>query len=274
MKKVATIILNRNLPVVTDKLVEHINFYDKDLTDIYVIESGSDPTNLSQYATWYADWEDARKNGLRYARGMNYGLKKLIEEKKFEEYEAFFLLTNDTELEAKETINPLLEILKSNTKIGILSPCSEIWGERFLLNKKSTKFFWFIHNNAYFLRKEFIKDIYNIEEKSYEKLLFDGENFRGYGLEHELIAKAYINDWAAAITRDVIANENESHLITKADLIKTDSHNDNVKLYVDEGLKWMKKKYGFKSHWSMQQYVKMFYDMFFEMHPELLNYKI
>ena len=42
MKKVATIILNRNLPEVTDKLCEHIKFYDGELTDIYVVEAGSD----------------------------------------------------------------------------------------------------------------------------------------------------------------------------------------------------------------------------------------
>ena len=35
--------------------------------------------------------------------------------------------------------------------------------------------------------------------------LFDGNNFRGYGSEHEPIAKAYANDWAAAITSEVWA---------------------------------------------------------------------
>ena len=36
MKKVATLILNRNLPEVTDSLYEHIERTDGNLTDIFV----------------------------------------------------------------------------------------------------------------------------------------------------------------------------------------------------------------------------------------------
>ena len=39
-------------------------------------------------------------------------------------------------------------------------------------------------------------------------------------------------------------------------------------------LQWMENKYGFKSKWSMQMYVKTFYDQFFDYNPELLKYKI
>ena len=41
MKPVATIILNRNLPEITDKLYKHLKKFDGKETDIYVIESGS-----------------------------------------------------------------------------------------------------------------------------------------------------------------------------------------------------------------------------------------
>ena len=34
------------------------------------------------------------------------------------------------------------------------------------------------------------------------------------------------------------------------------------------------KKYGFSSKWSMNMYVKNFYDKFFEYYPEYKNYKI
>ena len=37
-KRVATIILNRNLPGVTDALYSHLFQYDIDYTDIYVIK--------------------------------------------------------------------------------------------------------------------------------------------------------------------------------------------------------------------------------------------
>jgi hypothetical protein len=104
--------------------------------------------------------------------------------------------------------------------------------------------------------------------------LFDGTNFRGYGSESELIAKAYANDWAAAITTQVLAYENESHLLNQADLIKTEGYEANFALYLDEGRFWMRNKYGFNSRWSMQQYVKSFYDNFFAFHPECEPYRI
>ena len=114
MKKVATLILNRNLPEVTDRLYSHIEKYDGEYTDIFVIEAGSDKDKLSARTTWYADWPEAKKEGLRYARGMNYGLSMLYKENKFYNYDAFFLLTNDTELEEKKTIKTLVEIFNSH----------------------------------------------------------------------------------------------------------------------------------------------------------------
>jgi hypothetical protein len=274
MKRVATIILNRNLPEVTDTLYAHLQLYDGDATDIFVVEAGSDSNNLSKNATWHANWPEAKAHGLRYSRGMNYGLSQLWKENKFKRYDAFFLLTNDTELQQKKTIEPLIEILDQHPRVGILSPCSQRWGEKFLLEKQSIKYFWFIHNNAYLLKREFVESIFNENEPDVMNFLFDGSNFRGYGSESELIAKAYANDWGAAITSFIWAGENESHLLEKADLIKTEAFEENLNLYVQEGRAWMRKKYGFNSHWSMQQYVKNFYDRFFEFHPEYMKYKL
>ena len=104
--------------------------------------------------------------------------------------------------------------------------------------------------------------------------MFDGNNFRGYCSESELIAKAYANDWAAAITSEVWSSENESYLLQRAKKIKTESYQKNLQLYIKEGKKWMLNKYGFNSKWSMNLYSKSFYDSFFEFHPEFSNYKI
>lgn len=273
-KRIATLILNRNLKETTDKLVEHLKKYDGDFTDIFVIEAGSDNDRLSRYCTWHANWPDAINHGLRYSRGMNYGLSQMWLDGNFEKYDAFFLLTNDTEFGQEQTLSPLLSIFDQNSSIGILSPCSKSWGEKLLLEHQPTKFFWFIHNTAYLLRREFIEAICNKEQPDFMNFLFDGTNFRGFGSESELIAKAYANDWAAAITKEVWVEENESHLLNHADIIKTESYSDNLKLYVEEGQRWMKTKYGFNSRWSMQQYVKSFYDRFFEFHPEYISYKI
>ena len=274
MKKIATIILNRNLPEVTERLYEHLSKYDGSQTDIYVVEAGSDASKLSRYTTWHANSADELTNGLRYGRGMNFGLVQLLKEGKFDQYDDFFLLTNDTEFKAGATLSPLMEIMNKHPRLGVLSPCSERWGERLLLKNETTKYFWFIHNNAYLLRREFIESICDKDQPDVMDFLFDGTNFRGYGTEHELIAKAYANDWAAAITSQVWASENESHLLDHADQIKTEDYEENLKLYITEGRRWMRKKYGFNSHWSMQQYVKGFYDKFFEFHPEYFKFKI
>tara|TARA_B100000780_G_C20993679_1_gene397423 strand:+ start:36 stop:863 length:828 start_codon:yes stop_codon:yes gene_type:complete len=273
-KSVCTIILNRNLPEVTDKLYENIYKHNKDFTDIFVVEGGSDKDNLSKYTTWHADWEEAKKNGLRYSRGMNYALDNLLQENKLKDYDAFLLLTNDTEFEEKPFIEDLYNILNKHKRLGILSPCCPTWGEKYLLEKNSLKFFWFIHSDALLIKRECIEEIYNDTKPGFMNFLFDGSNFRGYCSESELIAKAYNNNWAAGITSKVWSIENESHLINKHELIKTESVEENLKLYVEEGFKWMNQKYGFKSKWSMHMYVKTLYDKFFINYPELKKYQI
>jgi len=270
--KFCTIILNRNLPEVTNKL--YANIKKNNETDIYVLEAGSDKNNLSKHVTWHEKSSSVIKNGLRFPRGMNYALHKLWKNNLFQKYDYFFLLTNDTEFKNYKFQKKFETILKKHPRIGILSPCSENWGEIQLLKKEKIKYFWFIHNNAILIKKEFIEGVMIKNKKSYLNFLYDGNNFRGYGTESELIAKAYINNWSAAITSEVIISENESYLLNQAKEIKTDSYDKNLKLYIQEGLKWMENKYGFKSKWSMQMYVKTFYDQFFNYNPDLLKYKI
>ena len=269
MKKTATIILNRNLPKETDKLVEHLMKFDNDHADIFVVEAGSDKDNLSKYCTWHVDTEEVVKHGMRYSRGMNYGLLQLWNSNDWDKYDSFFLITNDTRFPSKqETVKTLRQLLVDSPKVGIVSPCSERWGEKALIGNNSLKYFWFIHNNAYFFRKELVEQLMNAINPTYMDFLFDGDNFRGYLSESEIIAKAYANDWAVAITTKVYAEEDESYLLDKNKLIKTESYQQNLQLYVDEGLRWIKKKYGFNSKWQMMQYSKLFYDKFFDYCPK------
>ncbi len=272
-KKTATIVINRNLPDVTDNLVNHLIEYDGDFTDIFVIEAGSEKNNLSKHTTWHIDDNFTTINGLRYPRGVNLSIKKMYEEKIFCNYDSFFFITNDTVLKKNKTIEPLQKTLNEHKKIGILSPCAEDWGENIILKNENIKYFWFIHSHAYFIRREFIEDLCNFED-DYINLFFDGNNFRGWGLEIELIAKGYTNGWASAITNMVQMSENNSYLIEKSDLIKTESFNENLRLYIKEGKEWMRKKYGFKSKWDMIFYVKSFYDEFFKKNKNLLKYKL
>ena len=218
---------------------------------------------------------EVMENGLRYSRGMNYGLLELWNSGHWESYDSFFLITNDTKLPTgQKTIKTLQALMNEHPRVGLISPCSEKWGEKDLVGQDSTKYFWFIHNNAYFLRREFVDQLIDTNNPTYMDFLFDGNNFRGYLFESEIIAKSYANDWAAAITTKVFAEEDESYLLDKSHLIKTDNYEENMQLYVEEGLQWIKKKYGFNSRWQMMQYVKLFYDKFFEYYPEYKANKI
>lgn len=274
MKTIATIILNRNLPDVTDALYEFIQKQNSTITDIYVTESGSDQDKLSRYCTWWADWEEARKHGLRVARGFNYALSQLWNENRFSQYDYFFMITNDSEFEDKPVVDILSEEMRQHPKVGILTPCCRRWGERSLIGNDNTKYFWDVNNVAYMMRREFILDVMEQENPDYMNFIYDGTNFRGFGTETELIAKGYTNDWATAITTKIWVEENENHLKTKVDLIKTESLEVLEIEYIKEWQQWMRRKYGFTSRWSMQMYVKYFYDKFFEYHPELLPHKI
>ena len=275
MTKTATLILNRNLPIETNLLVEHLKKHDDKYTDIFVIEAGSDKSKLSKYCTWHVETEEVLKNGMRYSRGMNYGLLKLWESERWNDYDSFFLITNDTKFpESQQTIKNLQYLQKKYPKVGILSPCSKRWGEKDLIGPDSLKYFWFIHNNAYFLNKDLVETLLNTENPSHIDFFFDGNNFRGYLSESEIIAKAYANDWAAAITTSVFAEEDESYLHDKSRVIKTESYEKNLQLYVDEGLMWAKKKYGFSSKWQMMLYSQLFYEKFFDYYPEEKNNKI
>ena len=272
MTNFATIILNRNLPKITEKLYKDIKKTNN--TDIYILESGSKKNLLAKNFTWHAKWPNAMKMGLRFPRGMNYALSKLWEEKLYLKYDYFFLISNDAEIITKNCIEKFEKIFKKHPRLGILSGCASNWGESQLLKDKKLLYFWYMENHSLVLRKEFILDIMSKKKPGYKNFLYDGNNFRGYGSNSELLAKAYSNFWGAAITSEVKINENESHLINKSSLIRTEPYSKNLKLYIEEGEKWMKEKYGFKSKWSMQMYVKTFYDKFFEYYPDYIKFKI
>ena len=85
---------------------------------------------------------------------MNYALRKLYDEDKFCNYEAFFLLTNDSEFENKKIIKLLLEYFDSHKRLAILSPCSKSWGEKKNNTKNGIRYFWFFYTITFYLSEE------------------------------------------------------------------------------------------------------------------------
>ena len=85
------------------------------------------------------------------------------------------------------------------------------------------------------MRRELIEKLMCLKKPGYMNFLFDGTNFRGYGTEMEIVAKAYSNYWSVGITSEIIVNENENLLLKKSEIIKTENYNKNLKLFVLEG---------------------------------------
>ncbi|MDA0772656.1 MAG: hypothetical protein O3C63_06900 [Cyanobacteria bacterium] len=275
MKDTATIILNRNLPEITDALHDRIMKYDKAETDIFILESGSSKKKLSKNHTWHADSKEDVETGLRYARGFNYALTKLYEEKKLDKYKYIFLVCNDVQFPQQEPIvKTLREEIEKHPRIGILSPCADNWGEKQLMTVEKVKYFGDVQFLSWFIRKECLLDIMTPDKPSKMNFLFDGSNFRGYAADLEVITKAYVNDWAAGISRKVIQIEDDSPLKTKADLMGTDPYDVNLRKMVEDGTHWMRAKYGFHNRWSFQAYSKFFYDQFFVHFPEYKEFKV
>ena len=272
--RLAVIVLNRNLPDVTDKLCENLLSGGLKPGSLFVIEAGSDDGKVSRFCTWHIRDEETKKNGLRYNRGMNQALINLYQERKWENFDGFLFLTNDTEFTSDSPTSKLENIFDDHKHIGILVPCSQQWGEKHYIPSQSEKYFWNISSSAIAVRKSFVEEICNKSDLSCLNFFFDGNNFRGYLTDMELVAKAYINGWGVAITTRVFAEENNIYLLTIADIIKTESYDRNLELYVQEGLDWARKKYGFQSKWDFVRYTKLYYDEFFKLNPGLTEFKI
>ena len=271
--RVATVILNRNMPDITDRLVEYLSSRNNGETDIFVVESGSERGNLSRYCTWWADWDQAIKEGLRYPRGFNYALAQLMREGRFHDYDYFFLVCNDIEF-LDSPVPALLSVMERHPRVGIVSPCAENWRERDLIGEGATRYVWHTNHLAWMLRRSFVEAVMNPDARDHMGLLYDGTNFRGYYADTELVVKGYVNEFATALTTRTWMRENTELLRRKADLMRTDPFDINQRWVFEEGKEWMRRKYGFTTRLQMQTYATMFYNRFFRLYPNLARYKL
>lgn len=264
---IATLILNRNLPDATDQLVDHFRKWDDKLTDIYVIESGSDKDKLSRHCSFWANWPEALENGLRWARGFNYGLLEL--DRTGRRYEYYFLVMGDSVFEDQPTLNNMLAIMEQYSRIGILSPLSSAWSEAKLLAEgDDVKCFWLFPHVSWLVRRSLLDLVITKDQPSYINYFYDGGNFRGYYDDIELIAKAYHRDYAAAITSRVIFREDEELARDNIEQIKTDEQSFARRQMYEDGLVWMRQKYGFIHKGQFKEWVEREYRDFMRRNPE------
>lgn len=270
-RPVATLILNRNLPEVTDALVEHFQAHDGTVTDIYVIESGSLPERRSRYSSFVADWPDAMEHGLRFPRGFNFGL---IELNKLRQYEYYFLVCQDALFPGRSTLGPMVDVMRELPLTGILSPASPHWGETESIPEGETRYFWFVNHVAWLFRGDLIRELSAGRAGTPEDYLYDGSNFRGYCTDIELVARTYVADRGVAITRRATFEEDVDLTERMAEEMRTDHRSEHRPAMLEEGMAWMRRKYGFTSRWQWITYVKAFYEEFFENHPDYAHLRI
>lgn len=270
----AILILTRNTAKVTESLRSKFVSNGFDYFDVLVIDAGSKEHEIPVDTYASCRTRDVIELGFRFNRGFNFGLKKMLNEQLLSRYDGVVLATNDTVIDSDFTPKNIDAIFKAHPMVGILSPLNPSWGEAKLLEKQKTRYFWYIQNHCFILKTDMIFDLLNPDQDYDSDFFFDGTNFRGYLSEAELIAKAYVNDWAAAITSAIHVTENTDLLNNNFSYIITDRSDINDRLYIEEGLAWLRRKYGYASRWTMNAYAKGMYDEFFFNFPELNEFKI
>jgi hypothetical protein len=273
MPRVATIILNRNLPDVTDSLVDRFRKHDTGTNDVYVVESGSQQDRLSRHYTSWANWDEALLSGLRFPRGFNFGLLDLLRKGRFWDYDYFLLTRNSIEFDGP-MVSVLTAEMEQHPQACIVSPCGETWDERDVVGVDGTAYVWHVNHLIWLVRRSFVEAVMERVEPSHMNLFYDGTNFRGHYADTELITKGYVNGFATALTTKVLFREKSDLLKRFSDLMKTEPYGVNEQLIFDEGREWMRRKYGFTTRLHMQEYAGLFYDRFFQLNPHLSHLRL
>lgn len=115
---VAIIVMNRDRPDITDKVVEQVKDMGEGLeTSLFVVEAGSRPENRSRYATHY--FRDRDYKGRYYA--FNQGLKFAHQEKPA--YDYYWFVVNDIIFpEGQDTLKLLWEAMQENPSMAAIGP--------------------------------------------------------------------------------------------------------------------------------------------------------
>lgn len=115
---VAIIVMNRDRPDITDKVVEQVKDMGEGLeTSLFVVEAGSRPENRSRYATHY--FRDPNYKGRYYA--FNQGLKFAHQEKPA--YDYYWFVVNDIIFpEGQDTLKLLWEAMQEDPKMAAIGP--------------------------------------------------------------------------------------------------------------------------------------------------------
>ena len=131
--KAAAVVLNYNLPELTDRLCADIIRRTECDFDLFVIENGSFADNLSKHCTHHLE-----KNRW-ISGGFNYGITQAMNAG---DYDAIWCLFNDVEFDQSDgdVLAHLMDCLEAYPRIGIVQPA---WGNEWIADptyaEESTK---------------------------------------------------------------------------------------------------------------------------------------
>jgi len=262
------LILNRNLGEVCDLLVRDLKNRVCSSDTITVIDAGSVDGQESSYTNVKADDAYTREQGLRFGRGMNLGLKYRHENGLCNPW--VLMLPVDSEIVSWD-FNKLIAQASTIKELVAIKPVSPHSPYNNLIQQASLKLAWNLEEGPWLIRSSFIEEQVKMSAKGE---FFSHENFRGYLTSLDLAYRAYANGYCLGITNHLVINENESHLLDRSDLIRTEPLDLNRKLLVSEGLEWLKNRYAIEDPWSFAQVVRLLYSRFLEENPNYQNMEI
>ena len=110
-KRIAVIIINYNGEKLLNKFLPSIiEFSDKKISDIYVIDNNSDDDSVTLLKSKFPSVNTIINNkNYGYAKGYNEGTKKI-------KHDYFVFVNSDVEV-TKNWLNPIFDTLESNNKI-------------------------------------------------------------------------------------------------------------------------------------------------------------
>lgn len=256
------VVLNRNLGSVCDALCAEIDSRFGSESKLVVVDCSTSPALSSTRKTVVDESEMAIQSGLRFNRGMNKGIAHLLDEGSDNPW--ILLLPVDTEIVHLD-LEALLTDLSEAPQAVAVKPLSErsVYSE--LLGQLSFGLGWNFEEGPWLLRSEFVKQQVAM---SHDGAFFDPSNFRGFLTGLEIGFRAYSNGKAVGISRNLVLRENETYLIEKSELMRTERVDEHMALYVSEGEAWLSSKYGIEDPWDFAQVVRLLFEQFMVENPQ------
>lgn len=255
------VILNRNLGEVCDSLCVDVEAVMGPESQLVVVDCSTSPQLASKRKTVVVDSDHALEFGLRFGRGMNIGINFLLDSGSSSPW--ILLLPVDAEI-AHLNLKLLLSELAMVSELVAVKPLPEGSAYAALLVEMGLGLGWNFEEGPWLLRSNYVKEQVDLSGKAE---FFDANNFRGFLTSLELAFRAYANGKCVGVTKHLVLRENQSYLIEKADLLKTDPLEENLRMFVAEGEEWLHRKYGVKDSWDFAQVVRLLFTQFLVENP-------